>query len=147
MFGAALLKTFPSLDEPGLRKNLQNNCPVLSLVEATVHALDPPSDDELLSSMLLVNLFEVKALVLGLLTKPVVIAHAPEENRRSLQKIFDVIIEDEARHIKYSADYIEAACLRGETDIIRCALHDFQATLNQVTMQDLEKDAGAEAPV
>lgn len=141
LFSSTIFRAFPSLVDQELRTKLESNAPSFSSIAERSCELDSPSPDEVLSSMLLVNLFEIKALVLGMLTKPMVIAHAPNERWDVLRKIFDVIILDEARHIRYSADYLEGACMRGGRSAVEDALRDFQATLNTVTLAELEKDA------
>jgi hypothetical protein len=147
IFARALIKTFPVLASDVLRNDLARNAPDLETVP--IRTLDDPVPDaeEVLTSLILINLFEIKALVLGMLIKPLVIAHSPERNRALLGKMLDTIIADEARHISYSAEFIESACLNGQRDRVRHAFRDFQSTLNQVAATDLDADFHSNAQV
>lgn len=133
MFSTALFKTFPSLLSEDLRKKMSDNTPTFEDVHARKSELDFPTQVETVNSMILINLFEIKALYLIRLTSPVVLAHAPEHNRPSLQKLFKSIEFDEARHINYSADFLQNACNRGLKEHISVALREFQQSLNHVS--------------
>lgn len=145
MFTASVFKTFPTLDDPALRASLESNSPDLENLETGRHLLDEPTDEELLNSMMLINLYEIKALVLCKLTKPVVIAHAAEESGRSLGQLFSAIEEDECRHISYSARYIEQAVDRFGSNYLRESLISFQNSLNRITRDELHEDPTAAA--
>lgn len=140
LFATALLKTFPQLESPALRQDLASNTPDLQRVDVRTALLDPPSPEELLSSMLLINLYEVKALFLCMLTKPVTLAHAPHESVPALTPLFDAIAQDEGHHIRYTAAVLERVCQEGHEDMVRAMLRDFQDSINQVTYGDLETD-------
>lgn len=144
MFSAAVLRTFPSLDCEDLSRELYANAPDLDHLDVAAFALDTPSDDELLNSILLINLFEIKALLLGLMTKPLIVAHAPQDRRGALGRMMDTILGDEARHILYSADFLEAKCRHGQRAEVASGLHEHQATLNLLTLKDLEADLSQE---
>lgn len=141
LFATAVLKTFPQLGGPSLRSSLESNTPNLDQVDVRDLLLNPPSQDELLSSMLLINLYEVKALFLCMMTKPVALAHAPAENTSGLGKLFDSIAQDEGHHIRYTAAYLEEACNQGHRQVVESMLREFQESINQVTHNDLEADA------
>jgi hypothetical protein len=139
IFSRATLKTFPTLEAPEIRVQLDGNAPNLKAEQLYLEAGWWPSEEEILTSMILVNLFEIKALVLGLMTKPLVIAHAPEANRTILRKMFDAIIRDEADHIDYSADYLERACRSGKRGLVGAALREFTGTMNELTYRELDE--------
>lgn len=144
MFSVALLRAFPAIASEALKRDLYANAPNLDRLDVSEFSLETPRDDELLSSMLLINLFEIKALVLGLMTKPLLLAHAPADRRDALARMMDTIIRDEAHHILYTADYLEARCGAGEQTAVASGLRDFQATLNTVTLKDLESELSQE---
>jgi hypothetical protein len=147
IFARTLIKTFPVLASDELRGDLARNVPDLRTVPTRAPDDPVPSAEEVLTSLILVNLFEVKALVLGLLIEPLVIAHSPECNKAVLRKMLDTVIADEARHIAYTAEFIESACVNGQRDFVRNALRDFQNTLNQVAATELDADRRADAQV
>lgn len=145
IFGAAILKTFPELASGDLRTDLDRNAPSLTTGQAYLEDGWRPDAEEVLTSLILINLFEIKALVVGMMLKPLVLAHAPEHNRRSLRKMLDLIIRDEASHISYSAAFLEVACVSGQREQIGSALRDFQNTLNQVMRSELDADSSRES--
>ena len=138
MFAKLLFDVFPDLESKKLKVQLAQYAPNLrSRTTQTETNEKSPPFDEVLNSMLLINLFEIKALFLGHLLKPVMIAHAPPKNRERINNFMDTIIGDEARHIQYSADFIENACKKGYRDFVSKALPEFQDTLNLVTTSEL----------
>lgn len=139
MFAASVFKAFPTLEDPDLRVSLESNTPELSDVQVGAHLLDVPSQEELLNSMMLVNLFEIKALVLCKLMKPVVLAHAPDGNRQVLDRLFNAIERDECQHIRYSASFLEQASSAFGGAHIKEALISFQCALNRVVCDELHE--------
>jgi hypothetical protein len=141
MFARILLEIFPELESEELKAQLRQYVPELCHASTgSDEESKAPAFEELLNSLILVNLFEVKALVLVKLLTPLVMAHAPKKSRVRVHKMMDVIIADEAHHIRYSADFIEEACRNGYMDFAQSAVKEFQATLNLVTESELAKD-------
>lgn len=140
IFAKMLYLAFPSVKSEELTTQLAGYSPELKKFIDPSIELPPPSYEELLNSMILVNLYEIKALVLGKLLTPLVLAHTPAESRSLVQKMMKRILADEAKHILYSADYIETACREGYGDFVLSAIKEFQGTLNLVTETDLAKD-------
>ena len=146
MFAEILFLVFPSLDSPELRAELRSYSPVFSAIEtenSDGHVKD--SSDELLNSLVLVNLFETKALILAQLLKPVVVAYAPATVASKVSKMMDIIIDDESRHIFYTARELERLATSFESEKAWQALADFQQTMNEVTDGELEREALASA--
>lgn len=138
MFAASLFKVFPTLEDPALRSSLQSNSPEFDRIQVGPHLLDNPSPQELLNSMALINLHEIKALVLCRLMKPVTLAHAPAKNRPALNRLFANIENDEIHHISYSALYLERALETIGEAYIKELLVSFQHALNLATHNDLQ---------
>jgi len=138
MFARAILKAFPALENRDIRAQLYSNAPDLTAEHLYLEDVWLPTEEETLTSLILVNLFEIKALVLGLMIKPLVVAHAPEANRVVLRKMLDAIITDEANHIDYSADYLELACSSSKGGLVGAALRDFTHTMNDLTYRELD---------
>lgn len=140
MFGTSVFAAFPGLEDASLRASLASNTPRLVHEESLPHLLDTPGRDELINAMMLINLYEIKALVLCKLTGPVVIAHAPEHNRQKLQHLFTAIESDESQHIRYSAAFLERTLDEVGTTYARDALVSFQDALNRVTWAELDEN-------
>jgi hypothetical protein len=142
MFAKMLFKVFPSLESDALKTKLRTYSPDLkSLAPRAPDSLAPPPGmEELLNSLMLINLFEIKSLILEKLLAPVLVAHAPGENRDYLGRNMSTIVADEVNHIRYSADILEEASRTGYADYIFDGLRDFQRVLNMVTERELEED-------
>lgn len=138
MFGAMLLKVFPSLPRDCLQDALRYSMDPLADVAGGADFGAGPSQEEIVNSMVLMNLYEFKALVLCKLTRPLVLAHAPADVRPALARTFERIERDEARHIAYTAEFLDAACLRGRDQQVRDAMKEFQQTINRVTAAELD---------
>jgi hypothetical protein len=138
MFASVIFRTFPSLDEAGLRRQLDSYSPDFERVEVGSHLLADPSEEELLNSMLLINLYEVKALVLCKFARAVVLAHTAADQQRRVSAVFEAIERDECFHIRYSAAFLEQASERVGADHIREALSGFQEALNGMMLSELE---------
>lgn len=142
MFAKILFNVFPSLKSQALLQQLKAYAPGLrnNFKINENYTLPEPSSDETLNSMILINLYEVKALILGKLLLPVVLAHAPETHRARLANALNTIIQDEAHHIRYSADFIEDACQNGDKEFVFTTIEEFQHTLNIITESELTAD-------
>lgn len=139
IFASLLFGIFPQLaPDLSLRAKLAALAPRLKAASyVSAISFDEP-DEALLSSMVLINLHEVKALVLEQLLKPVALAHAPDANRQKIHRQFQVLIDDELQHIRYSAEYIEHAATLGWGDTIADMMVDYQQLMNQVTLEEVE---------
>lgn len=140
IFTRTFFKAFPSLLEEDLQVKLDAYSPDLAIHPGYPDDFPKPSELELLNSMILINLYEIKALLLGKLMQPIAVAHAPEENKELVHKMLGTIIADEVHHIRYSADYIEQACRDGHSEFVGSALQDFQQTMNQIVETELDAD-------
>jgi hypothetical protein len=145
MFTSVLFKTFPNIESEPLRTEMATNTPDLATHPTYPTDYPAPGEEELLNSMIMVNLFEIKALVLGKLFRPVVTAYAPEDAKIAVDGMMSAILEDEGHHIAYSASVIEDACCRGQQSYVEVALRDFQDAQNRVAVADLDRDWAREA--
>ncbi|MHC5131828.1 hypothetical protein ACYSTU_11850 [Pseudomonas glycinis] len=135
LFGKILVEVFPQVQSAELSEKLRSFVPLFPVPNGAL--IEPPGFEELLNSLILINLYEIKALVLGRLLSPLALAHAPEMNRLKISKMLGCILNDEAHHVKYSADFIEAACAAGYHDYVCSAFEEFQKTLNIITESEL----------
>lgn len=142
VFGNLALTVFPSLDCAELRSRLQAMAPDLGR-ELRLESGDARPLDELLSTLVLINLFEIKALILVRLLAPVALAYCPEPRRGKVAAMTRALVADELRHIGYTAAFLDRAARAGHAAFIGDAMADFQATLNITTGEDLERDVAA----
>lgn len=135
LFGRVVVDVFPQLQSAELSGQLASFVPQFPVAAGTL--TEAPAFEELLNSLILINLYEIKALVLGQLLLPLALAHAPEANKKRVSKMLEGILRDEVYHVRYSADFIEAACVAGHQAYVFSALEEFQNTLNGVTEAEL----------
>lgn len=140
MFAKLLFVIFPEVETTELRQKLSDMSPRLKLREA-----QPPKEQEsrpyseLLNTVILINLFEAKALVLERLLQPTLLAYCSPENERRVRRASDALIADEVRHVRYTANYLERASAMGYSDYIFQVMADFQDILNITTLNEVEQ--------
>jgi len=141
IFASLLVGVFPQLEDTALREKLAGMAPRLKSRGYGSTVGFGAVDEGLLSSAILINLHEVKALVLEHLLRPLALAHAPEANRGKIGRQLQVLIEDEVQHIRYSAEYIRHAAASGWDAAITEMMAEYQALMNEVTEQEIETGA------
>jgi hypothetical protein len=107
------------------------------LPDTSNEAGEKRSFEETLNTAILINLYETKALILGHLIQPVILAYSHPRNQKRLKKITDNLLLDELRHIRYSASFLEKASANGHGDMIYNGMEEFQSVLNDITLVDL----------
>lgn len=135
LFGKLLTILFPAIAKADVRAAAPHMDP--SLTKDVAAPIATQSFDETLSSAILINLFEIKALVLEELLRPTALAYAPSESASSVSRIVDKLVADELRHVHYSAAFIDRAIAGGYGSHVDAAMSDFQAALNHVTEAEL----------
>ncbi|KWD61901.1 hypothetical protein WL68_21055 [Burkholderia cepacia] len=144
MFARIAFNTFPRIETEQLRVRLQGCAPALNLTTPVANVKGESHDfEELLNSMILINLFEIRALFLEKLLTPVLFAHAPEENRAHLERAMSIIVRDEVVHIRYTADFLAELANQGYEEQIIVSMREFQTVLNRLTEKELDEDSRA----
>lgn len=140
LFGKLLFTIFPSTVTTELREKLEEMSPKLQIKEVNeeVDNSQIMTYDESLNSLILINLFEIKALVLQRLLQPTLFAYGNSGMNPRIQSTTNSLIVDEIRHISYTAKYLEKAATTGYYDYICMAMADFQKYLNHVTLDQFE---------
>ena len=145
MFIRMLQLTFPNIGiDPASRENLDKLQPKYSRKN------HPPTDKrpkeelllghEALNELIQVHITEIRALILQFLLRPAMLAYAPESSQKTLISASDILIRDESRHIRYSAEFFEDAARAGETDFLFAAFEYQTRKFNELTMEELERD-------
>lgn len=140
IFGKLLFAIFPNTATDELREKLDEMSPKLQIKEVSESAekIETMSYYEVLNSLILVNLFEIKALVLQRLLQPTLFAYGTSDLNPKIQSTTESLITDEIRHISYTAKYLEDAASIGYCDYIFTAMSDFQKYLNHITLDQFE---------
>ncbi|MGY4197846.1 hypothetical protein [Bradyrhizobium sp. USDA 4520] len=95
---------------------------------------------EVLNEIIQVHITEIRALVLQFLLRPAMLTYAPESSQKILTSASDVLIRDESRHIRYSAEFFEDAARAGERDFLFEAFEYQTKKFNDLTIEELERD-------
>jgi hypothetical protein len=98
---------FPKLVQGAVKDEAERNVIDLDAVSACPAGYPAPPAEEVLNSLILMNLFEIKALILGNMIKPFAVAHAPRSNADQAEAIVTNIARDECHHIAYTARHID----------------------------------------
>ncbi|MHC6157656.1 hypothetical protein ACVSQB_38540 [Bradyrhizobium elkanii] len=128
-------ETERSLDQLQPKYNRQKHPPI---------AKRPPEElimgREALNEIIQVHITEIRALILQFLLRPVMLTYAPETSQKILASASDVLIRDESRHIRYSAEFFEDAARAGERDFLFDAFEYQTRKFNDLTMEELERE-------
>lgn len=129
-FHDLIFMVFPHLDTPMLRDEAAANVVDLDAIIPCPADYPAPPPDELLNSLILMNLFEIKALYLGNFLKPFVRAHAPEAHATAAESIIGGIASDECHHIAYTARHIDAFVRERGRDEVAALMSGFIEQMN-----------------
>jgi len=140
MFANLLFSIFPGLrDQDGLEQRLAGMAPRLSMPSVGAGSPRQAPADEVLNTAILINLHEIKALVLEALLRPLACAYSEGASVVRSGALVDRLIDDEVRHIRYTAEFIESAILAGGRTHVEDAIVGFQGLLNASTREEMEQ--------
>lgn len=144
IFPKMLNLTFPEALDEELSFKLKQLSPDLmqwhSSGVASVSNTPLMTEQQVLNTLIQINIFETQALLLQYLLRPPLLAHSSSDVHSRLLRFCSSLIADEIKHIKYTALYIERAMLRGHEEYIYSAMIDFQAMFNQMTLENVEQE-------
>ena len=95
-------------------------------------------ESEVIDELIKINLLEIRALVLQLLLRPVLRAYGEPKDVAKVTRMSDQFIEDETRHIAYSAYCIEKYVEQGNRAWVRERLIQHQKFTNQFCLEGIE---------
>ena len=93
-----------------------------------------------LDELIQVHITEIRALILQYLLRPVLLTYAPEMNTATLTSASDVLIRDEGKHIRYTAEFFEEAAGAGEEEFLLEAFSFRVREFNELTLEELERE-------
>ena len=140
LFTRMLFRLFPELETEKRSAEMLKMAPDLKpLQKIQTASKDFFTFEEVLNSAILINLYEIKALIMLKLLGPTLTAYCDSSEKTWAKQVTSALIKDEARHIGYTADFIEKACNRGYKNYVSDAVEEFQKALNEVTTGELEE--------
>jgi hypothetical protein len=141
IFVGTLDLLFPSALEAGFRAQLRELSPGYNPRTHPPTNLAPASEllpeRRVMDDLIQGNFTEVRALILQLLLRPMFQAYAAPEKRARLLHISDGLIRDEARHIEYSAQFIEQYAAQGNREWVRATMLDRMKSVNDVSLAEV----------
>jgi hypothetical protein len=96
------------------------------------------NDDQLIDELIQINLVEIRSLILQRLLRPVVMAYYSGQQSQKIVRMLDILLQDECKHIEYSARCIEALVGHCGTDLARNTFVQRQHDLNEVTSREMD---------
>jgi hypothetical protein len=127
---------FPNATDRAFRAQLQTISPGYKRGDRP----DPqtPSTEELvLDEIVQMNIGEIRTRIHQLLMRPIISAHCSEKNRPKLQKILDTLLDDETRHIAYTARIIDDNACAGLMKFLTQTMTQRIADFNEITLNEV----------
>lgn len=131
-----MLRTaFPNSMDDSSIKDLYAQTPPFTIAH---HPDRLPALSELtvLDHLIQMNIGEIRTRVHQLLLMPVIDAHCPSERKQAIRGVLDSILNDETKHIRYTAEIIEAESER-RRNYIRDLLYYRLQEFNQITLEEV----------
>lgn len=97
----------------------------------------PISEELLLDQLIQMNLGEIRTRINQLLLRPVILNYCLPENRDKLTRVIDSIINDETKHIGYTARLINRAMTKGFGDFIYETMYTRLRQFNEITVDEV----------
>jgi hypothetical protein len=127
---------FPGAVESSLRPLLQSISPGYGTRDRP--EMQAPSSTEIvLDEIVQMNIGEIRTRIHQLLLAPVIRVHCPEDNRGRLQLILDTLLNDETRHIAYTARIIDEKASEGWMTFLDQTMVQRVADFNAITLEEV----------
>jgi len=132
-----LLETaFPEAVSEELRPSLLALSPGYSPKDRPTTS-QPVAENYVLDELIQMNIGEIRTRIHQLLLRPVLTVYCPSDRRGKLQKILDSLLDDETRHIEYTARLIERGCNRGFGDFVYHTMAKRLDEFNHITLREV----------
>jgi hypothetical protein len=97
------------------------------------------SDNVILDQLIQMNIGEIRTRLHMFLLAPIILAFTPQESRRTVRRLLRGLVQDEVRHIGYTARLVETWAETGNRDLIHslyaARIHDF----HKLTVDETEE--------
>lgn len=90
--------------------------------------------ESVLDELIQMNIGEIRTRIHQLLMRPVINACCPAERQERLRKVLDSLMEDETRHIEYTARIINTAASEGYSDLVTATIRQRMKDFNELTL-------------
>ena len=134
---AMLDLAFPSAVTDSLRFQLREISPGYSNSDhpKTEH---PSAKEIVLDEIVQMNIGEIRTRIHQLLLRPVIQAHCPAGNLEKLNRLLDTLLNDETRHIAYTATIIEHEADAGASEFLSEVMSQRVADFNEITLKEVQ---------
>lgn len=136
MYIAMLETAFPGAIPDELRPSLKAFSPGYGLRDRPP-VLPPAPAERVLDELIQMNLGEIRTRIHQLLLGPVIRVYCPPARRRRLARILDSLMDDETRHIEYTARLIERAIARGDGEFVYRTMARRLNQFNKITLAEV----------
>jgi hypothetical protein len=90
-----------------------------------------------LDELIQMNIGEIRTRINQLLLAPVITEFCPRHGKRRLSRMLASLMEDETRHIEYTARLIERAIRGGDEAYVRRTMARRVAEFNRITLAEV----------
>ena len=136
LYIAMLEITFPGAVSEEIRPSLMSLSPGYSNKDHPP-ACQPTTETNVLDELIQMNIGEIRTRIHQLLLRPVLTIYCPLDRRGKLTQILDALLEDETRHIEYTARLIEQSIIRGFTEFVHHMMARRLNEFNQITLSEV----------
>ncbi len=128
--------TFPDAVDDSLRQLLSSILPGYTLRDMPAQLPEEP-EEHVFDELVQMNIGEIRTRIHQLLLRPVIMLHCAEEGRTKLRRILDSILNDETKHVRYTARLLQTAVTSGRTELITRTMQQRMAEFNDITLQEV----------
>ena len=99
--------------------------------------LAPSTTEIVMDELVQMNIGEIRTRIHQLMLRPVITLHCPIGNRAKLGAMMDALLDDETRHIAYTAQIIDEFAHRGSAIAIANLFSRRLADFNDITLEEV----------
>lgn len=133
----AMLETaFPGAVGGGVRRTLTDLSPRYRLKDGLPRRR-AVSRRRVLDELIQMNIGEIRTRINQLLLAPVITEYCPRHGKRRLSRMLASLMEDETRHIEYTARLIERAIRGGDEAFVHRTMARRMAEFNRITLAEV----------
>lgn len=127
---------FPCAVSQELHQDLLNLSPGYSIRDWPSPSRSAPVS-HVLDELIQMNIGEIRTRIHQLLLRPVITAYCPPDRQPKLKRTLDSLLEDETRHIEYTARLIEEGFSQGYGDFVCHTMAKRLDEFNQITLREV----------
>lgn len=95
------------------------------------------SRELVIDELIQMNIGEIRTRIHQLLMRPVITAYCPPDRQDRLQRVLDSLMEDETKHIEYTARLIDAAASNGYSDLVVATTRQRIKDFSELTLEEV----------